>query len=587
MESNMLRNDRHRTAPPESGVKTSPTSRWLRGLKLACGSVHPLTVLVTLKWTLWCLVAVADGAVTDVTAVFSDAGLTDTRRLAVVVPTHATDLEEAVAALSSWRNICSAITLHRMQLVLYYSGSMEDGLWSEGIVRDLEQTGGRCCFEQTKVVFADLDEKDNVYSKARTVMFYKLFLDDDVARSFQDYAALAILDWHVVVAHPTSFESLYKATFVDSEEFWMKGSTTVGTECHENAGVSATCHVPGHLNGNAIYNNTDPGFNEFVNFTLNRWHYTYPYAVALWATIADFPYSQPLWQRYSSKFVSSQLIATEGFHEVTRAAVGMAVSGDTLFIDGISCVGRDTANNAGTLAEDSGAVAVRSCTSACGLADEHMISDTSTLCDSSCLPDWSSTGPRFNGYGCGASDPARFGESCRQCYTSQEAALVEERRLSSAEVMGPTSGVHVVMCSTGNPPPASECSEECMNADDTVCDYRGDTTRGEMCAFLVGYFEFLPEARVAVSSVSHFMPGMKVGIATHPWDFHVFNRTLGKYSMVNVVNSSHVEHAALNADKACGPGTRLIFYMGIGEVLSRPFTEKDTHTPRAQGNLTR
>lgn len=32
------------------------------------------------------------------------------------------------------------------------------------------------------------------------------------------------------------------------------------------------------------------------------------YDVALWATISDFPYSWPLWQRYSSKFVATQLV---------------------------------------------------------------------------------------------------------------------------------------------------------------------------------------------------------------------------------------------------------------------------------------
>lgn len=60
-------------------------------------------------------------------------------------------------------------------------------------------------------------------------------------------------------------------------------------------------------------------------------------------------------------------------------------------------------------------------------------------------------------------------------------------------------------------------------------------------------------------------------------------RTLGHHASVNIVNSSHVEHAALNADKACGEGTRLIYYMVVGEVLSRSFTTKDTHTP--QGDL--
>ncbi len=33
------------------------------------------------------------------------------------------------------------------------------------------------------------------------------------------------------------------------------------------------------------------------------------------------------------------------------------------------------------------------------------------------------------------------------------------------------------------------------------------------------------------------------------------------------------------ADRAFGPGTRLIYYMEIGQVISRAFTSKDTHTP--------
>lgn len=33
------------------------------------------------------------------------------------------------------------------------------------------------------------------------------------------------------------------------------------------------------------------------------------YDVALWATISDFPYSWPLWQRFSSKFVATQLVS--------------------------------------------------------------------------------------------------------------------------------------------------------------------------------------------------------------------------------------------------------------------------------------
>lgn len=83
-------------------------------------------------------------------------------------------------------------------------------------------------------------------------MFYNLYLDPGVARAFESYDALAILEWDVMVAHPTSFERLYKAAFLSSEEFWVKGSTLAGKEFHETAGVSGMWHILGHLNGNAI-----------------------------------------------------------------------------------------------------------------------------------------------------------------------------------------------------------------------------------------------------------------------------------------------------------------------------------------------
>ena len=83
-------------------------------------------------------------------------------------------------------------------------------------------------------------------------MFYNMFLDRAVARALQGYDALAIVEWDVVVAHPTSFDRLYKAAFFSSEEFWVKGSTLAGKEFHETAGLSEMRHILGHLNGNAI-----------------------------------------------------------------------------------------------------------------------------------------------------------------------------------------------------------------------------------------------------------------------------------------------------------------------------------------------
>ena len=135
-----------------------------------------------------------------------------------------------------------------------------------------------------------------------------MFLDDGVKVSFAAYDALAIVEWDVLVASDRSFAELYRAAFDNAEDFWVKGSNLEGTNFHAVAESSEMWHVMGHINGNAIYNNTDPAFREFVEYTLARWEYTYPYDVALWATIADFPYSWPLWQRYSSKFVTTNLV---------------------------------------------------------------------------------------------------------------------------------------------------------------------------------------------------------------------------------------------------------------------------------------
>ena len=151
--------------------------------------------------------------------------------------------------------------------------------------------------------------QEDVYPKGPSVQFYKMFTDAGVAASLKEYDALAIIEWDVLVASDRSFSELYRAAFSNAEDFWVKGSNLEGTNFHTAMAESSDMwHVMGHINGNAIYNNSDPMFREFVEYTLARWGYRYPYDVALWATIADFPYSWPLWQRFSSKFVTTNLV---------------------------------------------------------------------------------------------------------------------------------------------------------------------------------------------------------------------------------------------------------------------------------------
>ncbi len=151
-------------------------------------------------------------------------------------------------------------------------------------------------------------------------MFYKMFLDGGVRSELSEYDALAIVEWDVLVATERSFEELYHAAFRVNEEFWVKGSNLEGTNLHSSAEVSDMWRVLGHINGNAIYNNNDPAFVEYVDYTRTRWGYKHPYDVALWLTISDFPYSWPLYQRYSNKFVVTNLVSSMEKHFFCGAA---------------------------------------------------------------------------------------------------------------------------------------------------------------------------------------------------------------------------------------------------------------------------
>ena len=152
MEWSELPIDPRDASAPAWRVRIWPTSGYRRRLLLACGTLYFIVALIgAVNWSFFRHPA-------EEAARYHPGYQFETKNLAVVVPMHAGDVEEAVEALSSWPNVCSRVTLDRVQLVLYYSGGTEDGGWADGILDRVERTGGRC-FERTKVVFADLDDK--------------------------------------------------------------------------------------------------------------------------------------------------------------------------------------------------------------------------------------------------------------------------------------------------------------------------------------------------------------------------------------------------------------------------------------------
>lgn len=170
------------------------------------------------------------------------------------------------------------------------------------------------------------------------------------------------------------------------------------------------------------------------------------------------------------------------------------------------------------------------------------------VCDSSC------GSGQFGDLHCNWRD---LGPSCRYCFHDLMAARL-------ADEVASTRGGRVIMCSTHEPPRAPEAIDSPMeavdssieavlqaagyveqirdssddsasskassseesrrNEDPAHLEFAVNITRGEMCAFVPGYLEFLAETNLTVSSIDLFMPGMKIAVTTHPIDFHVYNR---------------------------------------------------------------
>ena len=116
--------------------------------------------------------------------------------------------------------------------------------------------------------------QDNPDQDVRSAQFYKLFLAPDVRAHFVEYDALAILEWDLIIAHEESFERLYSTAFTSKEPFWIKGSHRAGAS--DEGVVMKIWDFQNHLDGNAIYNNSDIEFINYVNTTLKRWQFTRP-----------------------------------------------------------------------------------------------------------------------------------------------------------------------------------------------------------------------------------------------------------------------------------------------------------------------
>lgn len=98
-----------------------------------------------------------------------------------------------------------------------------------------------------------------------------------------------------------------------------------------------------------------------------------------------------------------------------------------------------------------------------------------------------------------------------------------------------------------------------------------DTRRLDACFAPHIYEDYLHEM---MGSIVSFW------VKTFPLSIFFRGRTFGGIQGVSVGETQNVGTSALFADRFCGRDTKLIYYLKPGNLLSRSFTTKDTHSPR-------
>ncbi|CAN0000310.1 unnamed protein product [Ectocarpus sp. 6 AP-2014] len=459
--------------------------------------------------------------------------------LAVVVPVYDGDQDDAMRALSKWPETCHDNTLYGMDLVIYKAEDLEDADHLPQVPHQASR-----CFRQTKIIDARLlPEITNV-------------------------GHFDVSDQHVAqaVAQETLFihgSSLSEGSLAHSINHFGRPTGALSIDVNSLDCTSAC--------GSTLSGKIGTGVSTFCDES----------CATGWSPAGSRLGGHDCGAGDPSQF--------GGTCRLCYTDEELALVADRTLASSSANPSKPDAHV--VMCDTTQPPPASSCTTACQDAPD-------TVCDYRC------GSGRYGDFNC---DWRGLGSTCRLCFNELPAAHL-------ADEFAKAHGGRVVMCNTHEPPPPigsytndkeeedghgsadagngptlvapapqERNNKEIVSGDEesqgpAATEYIGTTTRGHICAFMRGYSRLLPMMKVSVSSVLQFMPGMRIGITTHPREFEEFNRTFGHLPNVTVGTSTNVEHGPLVADYVCGEGTRLIYYMDAGEMLSRTFTKKDTHT---------
>eukprot|EP00903_Cladosiphon_okamuranus_P016524 g15245.t1 len=503
-------------------------------------------------------------------------GAAEDKKMAVVFPI--TDVVPALGRIAAWSTACSSDFDLPIDLILYVA---PNGAQSYDLV---SRTSSRFdlldmpCFEHFNFVLAE-----NIY---------EIFTDDVVRQHFDEYDAIAVLDWKNIEVHKDSFAKLYLEVFgrPRSRHWWVMaadGPPLKARDAEERSemfekrllgnggggggGGGGDAHLVWSINNKAVvFNNRSRGLRRFFRFEMSPLLRDQPFDLALWATLSFTPPTNRRWGG-----ILLRLVTVDGLIGSPSLAVwegpGRPIFLDTSVIDWI--------DNLSASASDSDS------TSSFFVDAAHEARNGGVL---------RHTRPNDHDH---QQQQQQIREDLMQA--SWELDRLEEREewVAEAEALEEQVLGEINEVSWELDRLEEEEEEEWVRAAqagarrDAALDDRSPTTvvgeswlpftdalrRGQVCVFIPAYAHQRAFAEVTVESILRFMPGVRVAIAVDPSELEDYHTYFGPLDGVGVTRSVDVNFSAVTADIRCGEGTELILYLEPGTLLSRPLTHADTH----------
>ena len=260
-------------------------------------------------------------------------------KLALVLPFTAKETPRLKATLDAWASTgapCSRPLGQRLDLVFLHNRD-EATLRADEFLRDVASSGllasHRRCFGRVDLLHASLSGVHDEYPAGPSNMFFGIFSAPGFRQFRSTYQFMFWMEWDVQPVKPHWLDCLLREAAIP--DFWVRGSMV---QANRDIALDSTqWDWIAHINGNALYRLDDPAFADFLQVVADYEppdHFWKPFDVSMWRVLHAFPYTWPLYERYSGKFQHARFIQHYHFDAPQGAAVDAMRAPETFFVHG-------------------------------------------------------------------------------------------------------------------------------------------------------------------------------------------------------------------------------------------------------------